>query len=193
MFRRLLQRHIASLQPAVKTSNLFGNSRQKYTSTPDYLPVSAMNIYDKSCYRNVDFKINEDSPVKEAVERFATFNISCLVVTDKTNKVVGVCSGRDYIHKVAALNKKPEDVKVKDIATFGEKVIVAKKTDTIESCMNKMLFKNIRHLLIVDEKDGFVGLISIKDVVKQIMDKNKRIITRLSDFSLGKGAFFGSE
>jgi CBS domain-containing protein len=154
---------------------------------------SVMSIYEKSCYKNVDFKIDENAPVREAVDRFTVFNISCLAVTDKTSKVIGVCSGRDFIHKVAAVNKNPDEVKVKDIATFGDKIIVAKKTDNIETCMNKMLFKNIRHLLIVDDKDAFVGLISIKDIVKQIMDKNKRIITRLSDFSLGKGAYYGSE
>jgi CBS domain containing-hemolysin-like protein len=60
--------------------------------------------------------------------------------------------------------------------------------------MNKMLFKNIRHILITDDKTNeCVGLISIKDVVKEIMKDNRETITRLSDFNLGKGAFFGSE
>ena len=166
---------------------------QKCNLSSDQKYDSVMSIYEKSCYKNIDFKIDEDAVVSEAVSRFTVFNISCLAVTNKTNKVIGVCSGRDFIHKVASLNKNPDEVKVKDIATFGDKIIVAKKTDDIETCMNKMLFKNIRHLLIVDDKESFVGLISIKDIVKQIMDKNKRIITRLGDFSLGKGAFFGSE
>jgi CBS domain containing-hemolysin-like protein len=60
--------------------------------------------------------------------------------------------------------------------------------------MNKMMFKDIRHLLILDDKkDEFVGMISIRDLIKEIMKKNSDTITRLSDFKIGKGAFFGSE
>jgi signal-transduction protein with cAMP-binding, CBS, and nucleotidyltransferase domain len=58
--------------------------------------------------------------------------------------------------------------------------------------MTKMLFKNIRHLLIYD-KTVFIGLISIKDLIKPLIDKNKYVVTKLSDFNMGKGAFFGSE
>jgi len=64
----------------------------------------------------------------------------------------------------------------------------------LDTCMNKMLFKDIRHLLIMDEKnEEFIGMMSIRDLVKELMKKNKDAITRLSDFNLGKGAFFGSE
>jgi len=50
----------------------------------------------------------------------------------------------------------------------------------------------IRHLLIYD-KTLFIGLISIKDLIKPLIDKNKYVVTKLSDFNMGKGAFFGSE
>lgn len=56
------------------------------------------------------------------------------------------------------------------------------------------MFKDIRHLLVIDDKnEEFIGMISIKDLIKEIMKNNKDIITRLNDFNLGKGAFFGSE
>jgi signal-transduction protein with cAMP-binding, CBS, and nucleotidyltransferase domain len=84
------------------------------------------------------------------------------------------------------------NVKVRDICTYSPKVLVAKIDDTLETCMSKMLFKNIRHLLIYD-KTVFVGLISIKDLIKPFIDKNKYVVTKLSDFNMGKGAFFGSE
>jgi len=57
-----------------------------------------------------------------------------------------------------------------------------------------MMFKDIRHLLIIDDKDDeFIGMISIKDLIKEIMIDKSNQITRLCDFKLGKGAFFGSE
>jgi predicted transcriptional regulator len=73
-------------------------------------------------------------------------------------------------------------------------IIVAKKTDSLDSVMSKMMFKNLRHILLVDDTDTkFIGMISIRDVVKEINKKNKDTITRLSDFHIGKGGFFGSE
>lgn len=167
------------------------NTRQFSTSN---VPVSAIKVFQNSCYHKIDFKINEESSVKEAVTRFTAFNIGCLAVTDSKDKVVGVCSERDFITKVAALSKSQDAVKVKDICTYGPKIIVAKKDDSLDTCMNKMLFKDIRHLLIMDDKnDEFIGMISVRDLIKEIMKKDKETITRLSDFNLGKGAFFGSE
>jgi CBS domain-containing protein len=115
-------------------------------------------------------------------------------VTDNTNAVVGVLSERDYLHKVSALGKDDTAVKVKDICTYTPNIIIAKKDDSIEQCMNKMLFKDIRHLLIIDETNNEVlGMISIKDLVKEVMKDKNDIITRLSDFKLGKGGYFGSD
>lgn len=126
--------------------------------------------------------------------RFTAFNIGCLAVTDASNKVVGVCSERDYINKVAAFGKCDATTKVKDICTYGPNIIIARNDDSIETCMRKMMFKDIRHLLVLDKQtDEFVGMISIKDLIKEIMKNNHETITRLSDFKVGKGAFFGSE
>ena len=138
--------------------------------------------------------ISEDNTANNAVKRFAAFNIGCLAVTDHKNNIVGVLSQRDYINKVAALGKDDMSIKVKDICSYAPNIIIAKKNDSIEQCMNKMLFKDIRHLLVVDEiNNDFVGMISIKDLIKEIMKDKNDMITRLADFNIGKGAFFGSE
>jgi CBS domain containing-hemolysin-like protein len=60
--------------------------------------------------------------------------------------------------------------------------------------MNKMMLKDIRHLLIVDDKNQeFIGMISIKDLIKEILKDRNDTITRLTDLHKGKGAFFGSD
>jgi len=172
---------------------MFLQRTSRYFSTSN-VPISALNVFQNSCYHKIDFKISEDSNVKEAINRFTAFDIGCLAVTDKDNKVIGVCSERDFITKVASLGKNYNEVKVKDICTYGPKIIIAKKDDSLDACMHKMLFKDIRHLLVIDDKDEeFVGMISVKDLIKEIMKKNNDIITRLSDFKVGKGAYFGSE
>lgn len=156
--------------------------------------ISAISVFEKSCYHKIDFKISQAANVQEAVIRFSAFNIGCLAVTNGENKVVGVFSERDFINKVASVRKDTENVQIKDVCTMAPNIIIAKKSDSLEDCMNKMLFKDIRHLLVVDDKnENFIGMISIKDLVKEINLKNSVIITKLSDFKIGKGAFFGSE
>jgi len=156
--------------------------------------VDAYTVFTSSCYHKIDFKIKDSAPVKEAVQRFKSFNIGCLAVTDTKDKIVGVCSERDYINKVACLDTPKENLSIKDICTYEPNLMIAKKTDSLEMCMNKMMFKDIRHLLVMDEKSQeFVGLISIKDLIKEIMKNNHDTIMRLSDFKIGKGSYFGSE
>jgi CBS domain-containing protein len=156
--------------------------------------ITAQTVFRNSCYYKFDFKIPEDSTAKEAVTRFTAFNVGCLAVTDKSNNVVGVCSQRDFINKVAAVGGDAINTKVKDICTHGSNIIFARESDTLQTCMNKMLFKDIRHLVLMDDKnENCIGIISIKDLIKEIMKDNHETITRLSDFGLGKGAYFGSE
>jgi len=165
---------------------------RRLMSTTSKNTVSALSVFKNSCYHKIDFKISEDNTANNAVKRFAAFNIGCLAVTDAQNNVVGVLSERDYINNVSALGKNDMNVKIKEICTPN--VIIAKKDDTLEQCMNKMLFKDIRHLLVIDENNNeFVGMISIKDLIKEIMKDKNEIITRLTDFKIGKGGYFGSE
>jgi len=166
----------------------------RFATTSSFEKRSALGVFQNSCYKKVDFKIHEDSSVSEAVKRFSALNVGCLAVTNSENKVIGVVSKRDYINKVAALDKNHTGLFVKDICTFSPNIIVGKTTDSLDTCMNKMLFKDIRHLLIVDDKNPkFVGMLSIKDLIQETMKGHKETITRLSDFGLGKGAFFGSD
>jgi len=156
--------------------------------------ISALNVFEKSCYHKVDFKINQNASAQEGVIRFSLFNIGCLAVTNDENKVVGVFSEGDFINKVAALRKDSENVKIKDVCTMTPNIIIAKKSDTLDECMRKIMIKNLRHLLVVDDdNENFFGMISIKDLVKEVNRTNHDIITKLSDFKIGKGAFFGSE
>jgi CBS domain-containing protein len=166
-------------------------TRRFSTSTT---PISAMNVFEKSCYHKVDFKINQNASAQEGVMRFSLFNIGCLAVTNDANKVVGVFSEGDFINKIAALRKDSEFVKIKDVCTMSPNIIIAKKSDTLDECMRKMMIKNLRHLLVVDDdNENFFGMISIKDLIKEVNRTNHDIITKLSDFKIGKGAFFGSE
>ncbi len=119
-------------------------SRRLFTTVTSKNAVSALSVFKNSCYHKIDFKISEETTASNAVKRFSAFNIGCLAVTDAKDNVVGVLSERDYINKVSALGKDDETVKVRDICTYSPKIIIAKKNDSIEQCMNKMLFTPLK-------------------------------------------------
>jgi CBS-domain-containing membrane protein len=155
--------------------------------------ASALSLFQNSCYHKIDFKINGEYTVHQAVQKLTEFNIGCLAVTNQHNRVVGILSERDYIHKVSLVGKDARMLRIKDVCTHAPNMIVTPH-DSVEQCMKKMLVKDSRHLLVVDEKSNeCVGLISMKDVVKELMRNKNEVITRLSDFKTGRGGFFGSE
>lgn len=73
------------------------------------------------------------------------------------------------------------------------KLITANTKDSVESCMEKMLAGDIRHLPLVNDAGELEGMISIKDLVKTTVMEKDQTIKVLSDFALGKGGHFGSE
>jgi predicted transcriptional regulator len=164
-----------------------------YKEVPSFIGerATAQSAWEKSCYFKIDFKVNENSLVYEAVQRFAAYNIGALAVTNDEGKVVGMMSERDYVCKVALLGRSSKNTKISEVATLGENIVVAKKSDSVDACMRKMLARDIRHLPVVDEESGeVVGLLSIKDLIKELTKEKDDVITKLSDFNLGKGAFF---
>jgi len=145
-----------------------------------------------SGYSNIDFRIKEDAMVIEAVQQFAANNIGCLVTVNDSGALTGIISERDYISKIALLGRTSKETKVKEIATTSSKLITVEPEDSVQSCMEKMLNSDIRHLPLV--KDGeLLGMVSIKDLVKSTIQEKEETIKVLSDFALGKGGHFGSD
>jgi len=155
--------------------------------------LTADDAFKKSGYIQIDYTINEDAFVYDAVQKFAAFNIGCLVTVNNDGALTGVISERDYITKIALLGRTSKATKVKEIATQSAKVITVTVKEPVESCMQKMLSSDIRHLPLIGESGKVVGMISIKDLVKTVVMEKERTIKVLSDFALGRGGHFGSE
>ena len=107
--------------------------------------------------------------------------------------VTGVISERDYVTKIALLGRNSKDTKIKEISTKAANLVTAGPEDSVDLCMNKMLSKDIRHLPLLDGDEKVIGMLSIKDLVKTIVQEKEKTIKVLSDFALGKGGHFGSE
>lgn len=154
--------------------------------------LTATDAWNKSCYSEIDYTIDESKTVYDAVQKFAAYNVGCLVTT-KDGKISGVISERDYVCKIALLGKKSRDTAVSEISTKSANLITASPGETVSDCMAKMLLKDIRHLPLLDEDGGVVGIVSIKDLVKAELKEKEEAIRTLSNFALGKGGVFGSE
>lgn len=155
--------------------------------------VEASQAYKNSCYLQIDFTINEEDTVYEAVQRFSAYNVGCLVTVDTGGNITGVISERDYINKIALLGKLSKDTKIKEIATQSARLITAKPSDSVDECMNKMLSKDIRHLPLINDDGDVIGMLSVKDLVKSLVEEKERHLKTLTDFALGKGGHFGGE
>ena len=118
------------------------------------------------------YTIAPNITVFDALNIMAEKNVGALVVTEG-EKVIGIFSERDYARKVILKGKSSKELTVADIMTTN--VLFVTPDNTVEECMALMTEKHVRHLPVL-ENNTLIGLVSIGDVVKQIIsDKNFRI------------------
>ncbi|MFS8616214.1 MAG: CBS domain-containing protein [Solitalea sp.] len=128
------------------------------------------------------FSIHPDQTVYDALELLVEKNVGALMVTDE-HRFVGIFSERDYARKVILKGKASRETCIREIMTEHPETVCP--DDSIEFCMQKMTDKRIRHLPVIE--DGMlIGLISIGDVVKFIIDEQKYIIENLEGYITGR-------
>lgn len=128
------------------------------------------------------YTISPQTTVLEAITLMAQKSIGALVVTEE-DKVVGIISERDYARKVVLMERSSYDTLVTDIMTHS--VITVTPEQSNENCMELMTEKRLRHLPVV--QDGkLVGLISIGDLVKDIISHQKSLIDHLESYIRGE-------
>ncbi len=122
-----------------------------------------------------------DVTVYEAIEYLAEKNVGALMVVEG-EQAVGIFSERDYIRKVAIKGRTSKKLQVREIMTSD--IIKATTGSTVDECMSLMTESHIRHLPVYD--DGkLTGVISIGDLVKAIINEQKRTIEQLGQYISG--------
>jgi CBS domain-containing protein len=119
--------------------------------------------------------------VYEALVTMSEKNIGAILVIED-NVLKGILSERDYARKIALKAKSSKKTFVHEI--MAENVITVKPTDDLDYCMELMYNKKVRHLP-VSEEGTIIGIISIGDVVKSIMDVQKETIQYLDSYISG--------
>ena len=131
------------------------------------------------------YSASPDESVLDAIGKMAELNIGALLVMDGDD-LVGIISERDYRNKIILKGRTSKDTPVSQIMV--DKVICVEPSDNVNLCMQLMTSKKIRHLPVVDET-RVVGVISIGDVVKSVIETQKNEINSLRNYITTGGGY----
>lgn len=126
--------------------------------------------------------VNPEATVIKALEIMAEKNIGAILVLDGEGEVAGIFSERDFARKMILKGHDCDTTRVGEIMT--KNIIYANTGTSIEACMNLMTDNHFRHLPVKSE-GRLVGVISIGDVVKWLIQEQKRTISEQA-FEIGQ-------
>lgn len=133
------------------------------------------------------YSIAPDQTVYEAIAKMDKLDIGALIVLND-QKLKGIISERDYRSKVILRGRSSKSTAVSEIMT--DDVYYVEPTDSVKKCMSIMTDKKIRHLPVM-KGDEVTGVISIGDLVKTIISKQKFEIKNLRHYIQGQGSYPG--
>lgn len=130
---------------------------------------------------NAIFSVTPTTTIYEALELMVEKNIGALLVSDR-DKLVGIFTERDYARKVILKGKASRDTLIGEAMTANPFTVTPDAS--IDECMKLMSEKKFRHIPVV-LNEGLLGMISIGDVVKFIIDEQRYIIEDLEHYITG--------
>ena len=122
--------------------------------------------------------ITPSMSVFEALQKMAEFDVGALVILDE-GRLVGIFSERDYARKLILHGKSSKETRVEEIMTT--RVVCIGPDRSAEECMALMTDKRVRHLPVLEDKK-VVAVISIGDVVREMIDDQKHTIEQLEQY-----------
>jgi CBS domain-containing protein len=124
------------------------------------------------------YAIGPDQPVLEAIRMMAEHGIGAVLVL-RDGAITGIVSERDYARKVVLRGRASNDTPVGEI--MSSPVVTVAPRDDLDHCMRLMTERRIRHLPVVAE-GRVVGMLSIGDLVKAVIDEQRRTIEQLEAY-----------
>jgi CBS domain-containing protein len=124
------------------------------------------------------FSVAPDDPVLAAIKKMADHHVGALLVMSG-DRLVGIVSERDYARKVVLLGRSAHETRVEAIMT--SKVITVSPKQDAHDCMRLMTDMRIRHLPVVSG-DRVVGVLSIGDLVRAVIEEQERTIADLESY-----------
>ncbi len=127
------------------------------------------------------FSVSPQAMVLEALKLMAEENTGAVLVMTG-EKVAGILSERDCVRKLELAGKTAQSTPVSEIMT-GD-VLYVEASQSLDECMAIMIDKNIRHLPVY-ESGKLIGVISVRDVLKEVVDYQRFMITQLEHYISG--------
>ena len=128
------------------------------------------------------WSVDVETPVLEAIRMMAERHVGALPVT-RQGALVGVVSERDYARKVILLGRSSAETPVSQI--MSSPVVTVTADDGVRRCMEIMTERRIRHLPVVGPDQGMIGMISIGDLVRAVIEEQQETIEQLERFISG--------
>lgn len=125
--------------------------------------------------------VDVNETVFDAISLMAELNIGAVLV-QKNDTISGIFTERDYLQKIALKSRSSQNTKVGDVMTSP--VISADPGDSIQQCMETMTTCHCRHLPVVDN-GKLLGIVSIGDLVKKMLDEKQQEVEKLSQYITG--------
>ena len=122
--------------------------------------------------------VSPQTAVIEALELMAEKNIGSVLVMDG-EQYIGLMTERDYSRKIILKGRSSQETFVRDIMTTD--IPIVHTSDTIDHCMQLLSQKHIRYLPVF-EHNKIAGIVSINDVVKEIILSQEETISNLKDY-----------
>ena len=126
------------------------------------------------------FSITEETSVHQAAQYLREKQVRAVGVVDAGGKLSGVISQSDVSDKVAAENKCPAWMKASDIMT--RELVTVTREMTLDDCLRLMEQNSIYHLIVLGEKQEFLGMLSISDILRVVASDEKARADLLESF-----------
>ena len=124
--------------------------------------------------------VSPDATISAAIAMLAEHRIGAMVAVFEGGAIAGILSERDVIRGLSQKGSAILNDKVRDLMTTN--VLTCHEEDSIDSLMETMTSKRIRHLPVVDRADRLIGIVTIGDVVKTSLDLAHAQVADLRDY-----------
>lgn len=124
------------------------------------------------------WSVAPETLVFDAAQQMAKHGVGALLVC-VDERLVGIFTERDYIRKVALRELSPHTTPVGEVMT--ERVLYVRPDQKVSECMALMTDKHVRHLPVLDAERA-VGMVSIRDVIKHVIDEREFLIAQLENY-----------
>ncbi len=131
--------------------------------------------------KNQIISVSPDDVVLDALTKMASSDVSAVLVLEN-ERLVGIFTERDYARKLVLQGRASKDTRIGDLMT--QNLLTISPSQTVDDVMSLMTENRFRHLPVV-ERGQLIGIVTIGDAVKAVIDEQKQTIDQLAGYISG--------